>query len=462
MPVSSQLSPGGDGVVAGPLRVGPRAPRALQTVGLWTRPLGYLERCRARFGRTFTLRLLAQRPFVLLSDPADLKALFTAPPDALRPGEGARILEPVLGRGSLLLLDGERHLERRRLILPAFRGSRAGALSELVDELVQRAVAGWPRERPIRLQPLLQSLTLSVIMRAIFGPAEPSERLRSLHARVTELCEYGNASPLSAIPAERLPRRVGPHARFAALRAGTDELLFAEIAERRSRTPTGSGDGEAEVLRTLLGARREPGGAALSDEEIRDELMTLLIVGHETSATELAWAFELLSRAPEAQRRLIAGLDAGDQRYLEATINEVLRHRPVLPTASPRVVRRRTEIGGRSYEPGVSLVAAIYLTHHDPELYPDPHAFRPERFLGREPDTYSWLPFGGGRRRCVGSGLAMLELAAVLRAVLREGELRPAHPTHERPRRRSFAVGPERGAEVLLGARRRSPAPARR
>ena len=419
-------------------------------MGLWSRPLGYLERCRRLFGGEFTLRLPAQVPFVMLTDPGDLKQLFTASPEILRPGVGARILEPVFGPGSLLLLDGEEHLQQRRLMLPAFRGDHAQGLAELVDDLAERAVEGWPRERPVALQPLLQELTLSVIIRVIFGETETGSRLAQLHERVTEVCDYGNRSPLSMIPAGRVPTRFGPHARFSALRAGADELLFAEIAERRR----GPGERGRDVLSMLLGARRQD-GEALTDAEIRDQLMTLLVVGHETSATELAWAFELLCRAPDVVRRLIVEIDGdGDGDYLRATVNEVLRRRPVLPTASPRAVHEPIEIGGRRYEPGVNLVAAIYLVHHDAKLDPDPHAFRPERFLGVEPGTYSWIPFGGGRRRCLGSGLALLEMGSVLRAVLRRSEISPVRRSPELARRRSFAVGPARGAEVILRDRR--------
>ena len=446
------LSRGGEG-----LPPGPRAPSLLQTIGLWTRPLAYLERCRTRHGKRFTLNLLGQEPFVLISDPGEIKQLFTAPPETVEPGAGARILEPVFGPGSLLLLDGEEHLARRRLLLPAFHRERMQALDDLLAEIAAREVATWPRDRVLRLQPLLLSLTLRVITAAVFGPDETA-RHELIRSRLTTMAEFGNRSPLSAIPAERLPRRFGPHARFARLREGVDELLFAEIAERRA----GGAEG-VDVLSLLIGARHAD-GEPLSEAEIRDELMTMLIVGHETTATSLAWLFERLVRTPEALRRLVAEIDADRERsYLRATIQELLRRRPVLPTASPRRVRTPIEVGGLRYRPGVQLVAAIYLVHHDPEIYADPYRFRPERFLESEPGTYTWIPFGGGRRRCLGSGLAVSEMAAVLRAVLATTELAPGSARAEVARRRSFAVGPSRGAEVIVRDRPRpavaSPAP---
>lgn len=420
----------------------------MQTVGLWTRPLAYLERCRARYGKRFTLRLLGQEPFVLISDPDEIKQLFTASPEALRPGAGARILEPVFGPSSLLLLDGEEHLTRRRVLLPAFHGDRMALLQRVVLEIIEREVAGWPRNERVSIRPLLQSLTLKVIFAAVFGPERATE-LEQLRLRLTAMAELGNRSPLSAVPAERVPRRLGPHARFARLRTEVDELLLAEVSRHRRE----DGEDGADVLSMLLAAR-DPEGQPLSDGEIRDELMTMLIVGHETTATQLAWVFERLRRAPSVVERLVSEIDAGGgEQYLRATIQEALRRRPVLPTASPRRVELPTEVGGVLYEPGVQLVAAVYLVHHDPEIYPDPHEFRPERFLGVEPGTYTFIPFGGGRRRCIGSGLAMLEMTTVLRTVLTRETIDAAHPGGENAGRRSFAVGPARGAEVILRSR---------
>ena len=432
----------------------------MQTAGLWTRPLAYLEGCRAQYGKRFTLNLLGQDPFVLLSDPAEVKQLFTAPPEDLHPGAGAQILEPVLGPGSLLLLDGEKHLARRRLILPAFRANHGADLERSIATAAEREIARWPRGRPLALHPRLQALTLEVMLRTVFGWGE-SERLAQLRPRMTAMVDYGNRNPLSTVPADQLPKGFGPHASFARLRKQVDALLYAEIVERRT-AEAANGDCGAGVLATLIAAR-DSEGEPMPADDIRDELMTLLVVGHETTGTELAWAFERLVRSPQVLRRLNAELDAGSDAYLRAVLQETLRRRPALPTSSPRRVGRRIEIGGWTYEPGVQLVANIYLLHHDPEIYPDPYAFRPERFLEREPGTYTWIPFGGGRRRCIGSGFAMLEMAVILRTVLAHAELsagdRPGAASAEVSRRRSFAVGPGRGAETLLRDRPAPPAP---
>jgi cytochrome P450 len=418
----------------------------MQTVGWWTRPHAYLERCRARYGRRFTIRLLAAPPFVMLSDPEDLRELFTAPPDVLHPGEGARILEPVVGLNSVILLDESDHLEQRKLMLPAFHGERMQRLSGLVTEVVEREVAGWPRGEQVELHPRLQSLTLEIILRAVFG-LDPGPRLEALRARLTAILDFGT-SPLSMLPPlQRLFQGRGPYRGFARHVAEADELIFQLIEERRA------GDGERDdILAMLLEARHED-GSPMSRQELRDELMTLLVAGHETTASELAWAFERLAREPEVLERLRAEIDSGDEAYLVATVQETLRRRPVLPNAAPRLVKRPVEVGGWTYPPGVCLVANAYLVHHDPEIYPDPYAFRPERFLAEGPGTYTWIPFGGGRRRCLGASFAMLEMTVALRAVLAGSELRPGSGGLELTRRRAITVSPRQGARTVLGAR---------
>ena len=249
----------------------------------------------------------------------------------------------------------------------------------------------------------------------------------------------------------------GPWARFLRLRKETDELLYELIAERRDDTAE-----RDDVLAMLLAARHED-GSPMSDRELRDELMTLLVAGHETTASELAWAFERLVRTPDVMARLVDELDRDDgDAYLTATVQETLRRRPVLPNSAPRLVKQPVTIGGWDYEPGVCVVANAYLVHHDPEIYPDPYAFRPERFLDEQPGTYTWIPFGGGRRRCLGASFALLEMKIVLRAVLARSELQAADGGHEVSRRRAITLSPRGGASVVLRdrpARREAPAP---
>jgi cytochrome P450 len=426
---------------------GPRQPKVLQTLGWWTRPTALFERCRARYGKRFTLRLLAQPPFVMLSDPGDVREVFTAPPEVLHPGEGARVLEPVVGRNSVILLDEGDHLEQRRLMLPAFHGDRMARLEGLVAEVAEREVASWPRDRPVVLHPRLQALTLEIILRAVFG-LDPGPRLDALRERLTELLDLGSR-PMGMLPA--LQRELGGRsswARLVRVRAETDALLFELIDERRREQAE-----RDDVLAMLLDARHAD-GSPMSPQELRDELMTLLVAGHETTASELAWAFERLVREPRVLRRLVEEVDgdAGDA-YLTATVQETLRRRPVLPNAAPRLVKEPVEIGGWTYPPGACVVANTYLVHHDPAIYPDPYAFRPERFLDEQPGTYTWIPFGGGRRRCLGASFAMLEMRIVLRTVLAGSELYAGREGAELGRRRSITFSPRLGAPAVLRER---------
>ncbi len=446
---------------------GPRMPSLLQAVGNWTRPTAFLERARARYGRRFTMRLAGQPPWVVLSDPEEIKELFLAPPDVLHPGEGTRVIEPIVGRHSVILLDEDSHLEQRQLMLPAFHGKRMERLAGLMGELADREVASWPRGETIALHPRMQRLTLEIILRAIFGLERGAEldELRELMTRIFWFID----GPVTILPpppglwasrdpggvrglAGRLARRFGRLAQMESVGARVDELVFGLIEERR-REGGGSGD---DVLAMLLGAEHKD-GSPMSAEELRDELMTVLIAGHETTASQLAWAFEALAHQPAVLGRLYEELDGDrDEQYLTATIHEILRHRPVLRNAEPRLVKRAVEIGGVSYPPGVALVASAYLVHHDPAIYPEPYALRPERFLGSPPGTYTWLPFGGGRRRCLGANFAMLEMKLVLRAVLSRCEVHPAGEHAEGTRRRNITSSPALGGRVIL--RERTPA----
>jgi cytochrome P450 len=429
---------------------GPRQLKSIQTLGWWARPISFLEGARARYGRRFTIHLLGQVPFVMLTDPDEVKELFTAPPDVLHPGEGARILEPVLGRNSVILLDEDEHLEQRKLMLPAFHGEKMQRLSDLMDEVSQREAESWPQGEPVALHPRLQALTLEVILRAVFG-LDPGPRLDLLRERLTKILSLGT-KPFSLLPAQKgIGGSRGPWARLMALRGEADDLIFELIDERREDP----GDRD-DVLAMLLEARHDD-GEPMSPQELRDELMTLLVAGHETTASQLAWTFERLVRTPAVLERLADEIRDGDddQPYLTATIQESLRRRPVLGNAAPRYVRQPVEVGGWEYPEDVCLVANAYLIHHDPAIYPDPYAFQPERFLDEPPGTYTWIPFGGGRRRCLGASFALLEMRIVLRSLLRARELRPVTAGAELPRRRNITVRPGRGSLASLPARAR-------
>jgi cytochrome P450 len=431
---------------------GSRLPKTLQTLGWWTRPVAFLEQCRARHGKRFTIRLLSTPPFVMLSDPDEVKQLFTAPPEVLHPGEGARILEPVVGRNSVILLDERDHLEQRKLMLPAFHGERMERLTGLMTEVAEREVAEWPDGEPTALHPRLQALTLEIILRAVFG-LDPGERLDAVRERLTTILNM-SAGPLSMLPfLQRDIAGVTPWSHFLRLRAEADTLIFELIDERRREDAD-----RDDVLSMLLAARHED-GSPMSSQELRDELMTLLVAGHETTASELAWAFESLARSPATVERIVEEIDAGDEdAYLTATIQETLRRRPVLPNAAPRLVKQPVEIGGWTYPPGVCVVANAYLIHHDPEIYPDPYAFRPERFIDEPPGTYTWIPFGGGRRRCLGASFALLEMKIVLRAILAQNEITVDSRQPELSRRRAITLSPRHGARTVLRERELVPA----
>jgi cytochrome P450 len=416
-------------------------------IGTWTRPAASMERLRQKYGTRIAVKLPFQPPFVILSDPADIKELLTAPPDAIHPGEGAQILEPIVGKKSVILLDEDEHLEQRKLMLPAFHGEKMQRLVGLMTELTEREVASWPRDEPVPLHPRLQRLTLEIILRAVFG-LEQGAQLDELRDGLTGVLEFAE-SPLSVMPyAQERLGWWGPVKKFKRLSARTDELMFAVIDERRA-----SGHGGDDILAMLLEARHED-GSPMSDRELRDELMTALLAGHETTASQLAWAFERLARDQRVAAKLTAEVDAGESdEYLTATVHEILRLKPVLPNAEPRLTKQPVTIGGFEYPAGVALLASAFLVHHDPAIYPDPYAFKPERFVGVSPGTYTWLPFGGGRRRCLGASFALQEMKIVLRVVFSSLLVAPTTQQSEQTARRSITFSPKGGATVVLSER---------
>jgi cytochrome P450 len=435
------------------LPTGPKLPAALQALATWTRPTAGLLRARGMYGKRFTVRLLGQPPFVILSDPNDIKEVFQADPRVLHPGEGARILEPILGPNSVILLDEAPHLAQRKLMLPAFHGEAMQRLAGLMEELTEREIATWPRAEPVALHPRLQRLTLEIVLRAVFG-LERGAQLDRLRELLTEVLSFAE-SPLSILPfAQRMLAGRGTMGRLERAGEEADRLIYALIDERRG------GDEGDDVLALLLAARHED-GSPMSPQELRDELVTALVAGHETTASQLAWGFEQLARAPRVLGRLADELDRDpeDEAYLTATIQEIMRRRPVLMNAEPRLVKQPVRIGGFDYPPGVVLIASAFLVHHDPDLYSDPNELRPERFLesegGKAPGTYTWLPFGGGRRRCLGASFAMLEMKVVLRAVAERFEVSAVGDRAETAKRRSITISPSRGCQVVL--RERSP-----
>jgi cytochrome P450 len=424
-------------------------PAALQTLACRLWPLAYFEGCRARYGDRFTVRPVDMPPLVFLSNPREMRAVLAAPPSLLRTGTGSEVVVPLFGEEAFMLREGEEHMCGRNTVLPAFHRRVMPAYTEMVTELVASEVDSWPQGEPFAVYPRLSTLTLRVIMRAMFGGEGPT--FTELHERLLKMLSVMSGLLLQEPRLRHLPGWRGAWRRFARERSEVHQLIAALVAQRRK-----SGERGGDLLEILLAAHNQD-GSPMSDQQIHDNLVSVLIAGHETTASELAWAFQLLAHHPRAQARLIEEIDgARGEEYLTATIHEVLRCRPVFPFAGPRAVVNSIEIEGYTYRSPTQLLPCIYLVHHDPELYPDPHEFRPERFLGSSPQPRIWLPWGGGRKRCVGQHLAMLEMHTVLRATLLDRQVLPAARSIERECWRSVLLTPKAGSRIVL--RRRIPA----
>jgi len=422
-------------------------PRPLQTARFIFRPLPFLEHWRSRLGETFRASLLGPGEVVFLSDPDSLKRLFQADRvNTIAPGRNI-ILEPLLGRSSLLLQEGDEHLRRRKLMLPPFHGERMRGYEDVIRSATERAVASWPLGTEFALHPSMQSITLEVILRAVFG-VEDAERRERLRDGLMEILN-ASSSPVAYGFANPTLRKLPPFRQIAAARDRTDELLYAEIAEHRRHPDLEQRD---DILSLLLSARFDD-GSQMSDRELRDQLMTLLLAGHETTATGLAWAFDLLLHDERALATLEAELAAGGHDYLDAVVDETLRVRPVVPFTG-RQLRQDSELGGYALPSGTVILAGIYMAHTRPDVYEDPREFRPERFLGDSaPETYSWVPFGGGTRRCIGAAFAELEMRIAIQTILSSVRLRAASPELERPTRRNVTLSPAHGTRVVADPR---------
>jgi cytochrome P450 len=421
-------------------------PRPVQTA-LWSRQARrVLYSCQDRYGDIFTLRIAYEGTWVILADPEAIKQVFTGDPKVFHAGEGNEILAPLLGRNSLLTLDEKRHMSQRRLLLPPFHGERMQGYEQAMQEIAAREIESWPTGTPHKLRPRMQALTLEIILRTVFGVEGEAGKLADLREALRDFLDLTTNPrfllPLLAVGPKRI-RGVGAIRRRI---DRVDELIYREIAERRGVGDVAERD---DVLSLMVGAHHED-GSPMSDEEMRDELLTLLVAGHETTATSLSWAVERLVRHPEKLERLRAEVNQGGEEYLTATIQETLRLRPVISV----VLRRLTEpveIGGYELPAGVSVAPCVYLAHRNPEVYPEPERFLPERFLDNPPGTYTWIPFGGGVRRCLGASFAQFEMAVVLKELVKRHEIRPANPKPERIFRRAITETPRHDAEVVLG-----------
>jgi cytochrome P450 family 135 len=424
---------------------GPPLPRAVQTA-IWSRQARRLSyACHDRYGDVFALKIVREGTWVMLADPDAVKQVFTGDPRVFHAGEANKIVAPLLGASSLLVLDEQAHMSQRKLLLPPFHGERMKAYGETMREVAAREIESWPTGTPYELRPRMQVLTLEIILRTVFGVRE-GERMTELRDALRDFLGL-TTDPRQLLPVIVIgPERISRLPWFRRIIERIDGLLRREIADRKRATDL---EGREDILSMLVGARHED-GSPMSDTEIRDQLLTLLTAGHETTATSLAWAIERLARHPQKLERLRGEVEGGSDEYLTATIQETLRLRPVIAI----VLRRLTEaveIGGHELPAGVAVAPNIYLVHRNPQIYPDPDAFEPERFLERPPGTYTWIPFGGGVRRCLGAAFAQFEMAVVLRELVWRRAIRPADPEPERVFRRAITETPRHNTRVILG-----------
>jgi cytochrome P450 len=429
-----------------PFPPGSRLPALAQAVRYARDPLGFLSQFQRRYGDIFSVSFPYFGRVVYVADPALVKAVFTGSPEQFHAGEAnATVLEPALGPNSVLTLDDAPHMRQRKLLLPPFHGERIQRYGELIRTVTMREMESWPVGEAFALRPHTQRITLAVIMRAVFG-VHDEERLVRFERLIETFARRVNA--ITTIPPLRRDLgRWSPWRRFLAAREALDEFIYEEIAIRRTENEAAGADSD-DVLSLLLAARDDD-GSPMSDEELRDELVTVLGAGHETTATALAWAMERLLRTPRALRRLRESVAAGEDEYLDATIKETLRARPVIVDVARKLTAGAT-VGGYELAAGTFVLPAIAALHYREDLFPDPGEFRPERFLEGKADTYVWIPFGGGVRRCIGAAFAEYEMRIVLRAFLERAELSAPDPKPERVKVRNITLAPGRGTLVSL------------
>lgn len=416
-------------------------PKLFQAIDFARGRTGVLDRAWAAHGDIFQLNFQRHR-WNVVADPDAIREVFTAPADVLHAGEGNEILANALGPNSVLLLDGEKHMRQRKLLLPSFHGDRLAEQAMLMEQIAEREVAAIPRGVPFAMRTHSQAIALEVILEIVLGTAAGGEEHDRLEAPLLKLLEWIGKPRVLFASALLGPEHPIVKRMYRPIIEPLDAALLRLIAERR-----GADDLEArsDILSMLLGASDEQ-GRPMGDSEIRDELVTLIVAGHETTATALAWAFERLTRVPGGAERLHEEALAGEGTYAKAVAQEALRLRPVLDFVVRRVVRP-IEVAGHRFEPGETITPCIHLVHRREEIYPDPLAFKPERWFEAKPGTYTWIPFGGGVRRCIGASFAMAEMETVMLAVARAGVLEPVGE-EERTAQRFITSSPARGGEV--------------
>jgi cytochrome P450 len=425
---------------------GSRTPSLIQAIRYARDPVGFLVHLQRRYGDIFTLSFPFFGRLVYVADPALVKAMFTGPPEQFHAGEAnATVLEPALGPNSVHTLDDAPHMQQRKLLLPPFHGERVRGYGELIREATRKQMETWPVGETFALRPHTQRITLAVIMRAVFG-VHDEERLVRFEALIEDFSR--RVGLITTFPAMR--RNLGPWSpwpRFLRSREALDEFIYEEIGLRRAEVEAGE-EGHDDVLSLLLQARHDD-GSPMSDEELRDELVTVLGAGHETTATGLAWAMERLLRTPRVLGKLRESLAAGEDDYIDATVKETLRARPVIVDIG-RKLTAPVQIGGYELPKGGFVLAAIAALHYREDLFPNPEEFRPERFLDGKADNYAWIPFGGGVRRCIGAAFAEYEMRIILRELVERAELSAPDPKPEKVKIRNITLAPGRGTRVRL------------
>jgi cytochrome P450 family 135 len=416
---------------------GPRLPRALQSLLIWTQRQWFIPAMHRRYGDTFTVNVEPTGYGVVLRDPDDLRTIFRGDPEVFHAGEGNALLAPLVGERSVLTMDAPEHVVERRRMLPPFHGERIARVVALMEEETEREVAQWPTGHDFELLPRMQALTLSIIVRVVLGVDE-DDRAEAVGAALRRVLAFRLSNMLLWVwPGLQ---RVRPWSNIVRDLDRADELIYAEIERRRADPRRAE---RADVLSMLLDGDPDP-------ELVRDELVTLLVAGHETTAVSLSWTFERLLRHSGALAKVKGGLDDPHDPYRAAVAKETLRLRPVIMNIARRLTQP-VELAGHVMPAGTLVLPSIIGIHSDPKIWgPDAAYFRPERWLSGDQPTYAWIPFGGGTRRCLGATFALTEMDAVLRTVLRLVELRADRPRDEGLRMHHIALVPSRGARVQV------------
>lgn len=443
---------------------GPQTSELVQTIQLIMNPLEYLDKCHQSYGDIFTIRFIGFPPLVVFSHPQGIEEIFTADQELFKSGQVNKIAQPIFGANSLLLMDGNRHQQQRRLLTPPFHGERMRAYGQLICDITQQVMSQWTIAQPFNVRSSIQEISLQVILRAVFGLNEGARFQQLKQLLGSMISAFSSPWRSSFLFIRALQLDLGPWSvwgGFVRQRMLADELIYAEIRRRRD-DPSLFG----EDILSLMMAARDPLGQPMTDVELRDELMTLLVAGYDTTTTALTWALYWIHYLPQVHEKLLAELDSLGSKpeptaiarlpYLSAVCSETLRIYPVALFAFSRIVQAPIQIMGYQFEPGTLLNPCIYLTHQREDLYSDPKRFRPERFLERQFSPYEFLPFGGGNRRCIGMALAQFEMKLVLATLLSHLQLALADLRQVKPVRRGGTIAPPADLRLILTHQRQS------